>query len=123
MLLPICYPKRSGIQGDDRQPFCSEVEGLTNFYAYSIGLGGYYGHKFKPAEIHDLVHFDGVVVKDGVRGGSVGAMYWRWVDGSDYDEVIADSINHSRWLQIKRTVKLNNNSTSPKRGEPGYDPA
>ena len=45
----------------------------------------------------------------GVRGDSVGAMYWRWVDGSDYDEVIADSINHSQWLQIKRTVKLNNN--------------
>ena len=96
---------------------------MTNFYAYSIGLGGYYGHKFKPAEIHDLVRFDGVVVKDGVRGGSVGARYGQWVDGSDYDEVIADLTNHSRWLQIKRTVKLNNNSTSPKRGEPGYDPA
>ena len=39
------------------------------------GLGGSYGHKFKPAEIHDLVRFDGVAVKDGVRGGSVGAMY------------------------------------------------
>ena len=61
-------------------------------YAYSIGLGGLYGHKFKPAKIHDLVCFDGVVVKDGVHGGSVGAMYWRWVDGGDYDEVIADSI-------------------------------
>ena len=52
-------------------------------YAYSIGLGGSYGHKFKPVELHELVHFDGVVVKDGVRGGSVGAMYRRWVDGSD----------------------------------------
>ena len=77
LLLPICYPKRSGIQGGDRQPFCSEVEGLKNFYAYSIGLGGSYGHKFKPIELHDIVHLDGVVVKDGVRGGSVGAMYWR----------------------------------------------
>ena len=66
-------------------------------YAYSISLGGSYGHKFKPAEIHYLVRFDRVVVKDGVRGGSVGAMYWRWVDGSDYDEVITDSINHE-WL-------------------------
>ena len=109
-------------RGGDRQPFCSEVKGLTNFYAYSIGLGGSYGHKFKPVELCELVHFDGVVVKDRVRGGSVGAMYWRWVDGSDYDEVIAELIKHSQWLQIKRTVKLNNNSTSPKRGEPGYDP-
>ena len=96
---------------------------MTNFYAYSIGLGGSYGHKLKPAKIHYLVRFDGVVVKDGVRGDSVGAMYWRWVDGSDYDEVIVDLINHSRWLQIKRTVKLNMNSTCPEMGEPGYDPA
>ena len=92
-------------------------------YAYSISLGGSYGHKFKRVELHELVRFDGVVVKDGVCGGSVGAMYRRWVDGRDYYEVIEDSINHSQWLQIKRTVKLNMNSTCPKRGEPGYDPA
>ena len=52
-------------------------------YAYSIGLGGSYGHKFNPVKLHDIVHFDGVVVKDGVRGGSVGAMYRQWVDGSE----------------------------------------
>ena len=92
-----------------------------NLYAYSIGLGGSYGHKFKLVEIHELVHFDGVVLNNGVRGGSVGAMYRRWVDGSYYNEVIVDSINHSQWLQIKRMVKLNMNSTCPKRGEPGYD--
>ena len=50
-------------------------------------------------------------------------MYRRWVDRSDYDEFILESINHSRWLQIKRTVKLNNNANLPKRGETGYDPA
>ena len=55
--------------------------------------------------------------------GSVGEMYRRWVDGSNYDEVITDSINHSWWLQMKRTVELNMNSTCPKRGELGYDPA
>ena len=62
-------------------------------------------------------------MKDGVHGGSVGVMYWKWVEGSDYDEVIVESINHLRWLQIKRTVKLNNNANLPKRGETGYDPA
>ena len=103
--------------------FFSKVEEFTNSHAYSIGLGVSYGHKFKPIELHELVNFDRVVVKDGVRGDSFGAMYCRWVDGSDYDEVIAESLNHSRWMQIKRTVKLNNNATSPKRGEPGYYPA
>ena len=83
MLLPIFNSERLLIQGDDRQPFCSEVEGFTNLYDYSIGLRGLYGHKFKPVELNELVHFERVVVKDGVRGGSVGAMYRRWVDGSD----------------------------------------
>ena len=81
-----------------------------------------YWHKFKPIELHELVNFDGVVVKDGVCGGSVGGMYRTWLVGSDYNEVIAESINHSRWLQIHRIIKLNDNATSPKRGEPGYDP-
>ena len=62
-------------------------------------------------------------MKDGVHGGSVGVMYWKWVEGSDYDEVIVESINHLRCLQIQRTVKLNNNANLPKRGETGYDPA
>ena len=122
LLLPICNPTRSGIPGDARKPFFSKVEEFTNSYTYSIGLRGLYRHRFKPIELHELVNFDGVVVKDGVRGGSVGGMYRRWLDGSDYDEVIAESINHSRWLQIKSTIKLNNNATSPKRGDPGYDP-
>jgi hypothetical protein len=73
--------------------------------------------------LHELVSFDGVVVQDGVRGGSDGALYRQWIDGSDYDHYVAESINHSRWLQIKRTCKLCNNNVSPKRGEPGYNPA
>ncbi len=36
---------------------------------------------------------------------------------------MAESISHSRWLQIKRTYKLCNNNVSPKRGEPGYNAA
>ena len=119
LLLPICDPKHSGIPEDARKPFFSKVKEFKNLYVYSIILGGSYGHKFKPIELHELVDFDGVVAKDGVHGGSIGEMYWRWVDGSDYDEVVAESIDHSRWLQIKRIVKLNNNDTSPKRGDPG----
>jgi hypothetical protein len=123
LLLPICDPKRSDIVDDPRKPFYCQVESYSNSYAYSIGLGGSYGHKFRVIELHELVRYDGVVVQDGVRGGSDGALYRRWIDGSDYDHYVADSINHSRWLQIKRTYKLCNNDISPKRGEPGYNPA
>jgi len=32
-------------------------------------------------------------------------------------------MRYGRWKQVKRVVKLNNNLTSPKHGEEGYDPA
>jgi hypothetical protein len=47
----------------------------------------------------------------------------RWMDGADYDNLVQESITHTRWLQIKRVLKLNNNQESPKRGEEGYNPA
>jgi hypothetical protein len=123
LLLPMCDPAKSGINADPRKAFYSKVEGFTNSYAYSIGLGGSYGHRFKTVDLHELVHFDGVVVRDGVRGGSNGALYRRWMEGADHDELIAESIHYCRWLQIKRVIKLCNNETSPKRGEPDYNPA
>ena len=123
LLLPMCDPTKSGITADPRKAFYSKVEGFTNSYAYSIGLGGSYGHRFKSVDLHELVHFDGVVVRDGVRGGSNGALYRRWMQGADQDELIAESIHHCRWLQIKRVIKLCNNETAPKRGEPDYNPA
>jgi hypothetical protein len=123
LLLPMCDPKMSGITDDPRKAFYSQVETFSNLYAIHIGLGGSYGHKFKNIVLDELVHFDGVVIRDGVKGGSNGAIYRRWMDGADYDALVQGSITHTRWLQIKRVMKLNNNQSSPKRGEEGYDPA
>lgn len=39
------------------------------------------------------------------------------------NELIAKSIHHCCWLQIKRVIKLCNNETASKRGEPHYNPA
>jgi hypothetical protein len=70
------------------------------------------------------VRFDGVVVCDGVRGGSNGALYRRWMENcADLDKEIDQSMRHGRWLQIKRVMKLCNNQAAPKRGVEGYDPA
>lgn len=119
LLLPMCDPSKSGINADPRKAFYSKVEGFTNSYAYSIGLGGSYGHKFKPVDLAELVHFDGVVVRDGVRGGSNGALYRRWMTGgADEDEFIVDSMRHCRWLQIKRVIKLCNNEGSMAASKP-----
>ena len=61
---------------------------FSNLYAAQIGLGGSYGHEFKSISIPELVHFDGTLIRDGVRGGSGGALYRRWQVGSDMDESI-----------------------------------
>jgi hypothetical protein len=59
-------------------------------------------------------------VLGGVRGGSNEALYRRWMQGADQDKLIAESIHHCLWLQVKRVIKLCNNETAPKRGEPDY---
>lgn len=101
-----------------------KVEGFSNVYAIDLEINGWYGHEFKNVKLDELVHYDGVVVRDGVRGGSGGALYRRWMEGALYDLFIDKAIRrHCRWLQIKCVLKLNDNRTAKKRGEDGYDPA
>jgi hypothetical protein len=53
-----------------------------------------------------------------------GAIYRRWKKSDlAYDPEISGTVTHTRWLQIKRVYKLCDNTTSPKKGENGYDPA
>ena len=77
LLLPVCDPKRSGIEDDPRVPFYTKGEGWSQKYANSIGLGGSYGHEFKPIMVPELMHFDSGLVRDGVYGGSNGALHHR----------------------------------------------
>ncbi|KAG7366540.1 hypothetical protein IV203_029210 [Nitzschia inconspicua] len=39
----------------------------TQSYAHDIGLGGSYGHHFKEVMIPQLVHFDGILIRDGLK--------------------------------------------------------
>ena len=57
-------------------------------YARSLGLGGSYGHKFKDIKIEELIHYDGVVVRDGVRSDSGGVIHCRWQEGRGYNDLI-----------------------------------
>jgi hypothetical protein len=121
--LPMCDPKKSGIDSDPQKDFYSKIDKFSNLYAVEIGMGDAYSHKFELISPQDLVRWTGVVVCDGVKGGSDGALYQRWMEGASYDETIDESMNHSRWLQIKRCIKLNDNRSSPLKGEEGYNPA
>jgi hypothetical protein len=96
--------------------FYSQVETLSNLYAIHIELVGLYGHKFKYIVIDELVPFDGLVIHDGVKGGSNGAIHRQWMDGANYNALVQGSITHTQWLQSKLVMKLNKNQTSPKQG-------
>jgi hypothetical protein len=119
----MCKPARSGIDDDLRKPFYWKVEVFFNFYAYSIGPCGAHGHKFKPTGLDELLHFDQVVARDQVHGGSNGALYCQWIDWADFDEHIAESICHCPWFQIKCVIKLCSNESALKRGAVEYNPA
>ena len=98
LLLPFCDTQRSGLDNDPRMSYYSEVEAWTNAYALEIGLGGSYGHKFNNVLINELVNFDGILVKDGVKGGSDGAIYRRWQNSEDMDGTIIDAMTYRRFL-------------------------
>jgi hypothetical protein len=123
LLLPIGDPKKSGIDDDSRLGYYSKVEQWTQKYATSMGLGGSYGHAFKEVMLEELLHFDSVVIRHGVHGGTYGAIYQRWRQGeTTYDKDIAASITHTRWLQLKIIYKVCDNATAPKKSEEGYNP-
>ena len=123
LLLPLVDPKTSGVMGDQRLPFFTQVVQWSNMYALQIGLGGPMKHKYKLLELYEIVRYFGVVLRDGALGGSHGDIHRRWREGPAQDDDICMSIYHSRWLQIKRVIKLCDNNFAKKRGEPGYDPA
>ena len=60
----------------------------------------------------------------GVRGGSKGGILRRFDNNKgskSYDPEIAKAFTKSRWLELKRVVKLCNNTTAPKKGSNGYN--
>jgi hypothetical protein len=124
LLFPIGDPKRSGVKDDGRMPYYTDVTSFTNIYGASeFGMAGTYGHQFKPVTLDEIVRFDGIVHRHGVRGGGPG-IHLRWdPTDSDYDDTVYNAMSHTRFLQIKRMIKLNNNFLAPKRNQPGYDPA
>ena len=78
LILPICNTKLSGIEDDPRISYYHEVETHTNSTKFASGMGASYGHNWTPTTSKELVNFDGVLVRDGVLGGTQGALHRRW---------------------------------------------
>ena len=122
LLLPIVEPKYSGIPDDGRLPFHTTVAGWSNAYSYKRGWGTGYGHVFEAMTEKETVRYKGVVHMDAYLGAN-GDIHRRWREGPAQSDEIRNSMFHHRWLQCKAILKLNDNDTTPKKGEPGYDPA
>lgn len=125
LLHPMCDPARSGINNDPRNAYYTKIEMWSAKYAAMIGMSGSYGHEYATATVEELVRWDNIITKAGCRGRSTsGDIYRKWDANDDmFDGDIANAMNHSRWLQIKRCIKLCDNDAAKKKGEEGYNPA
>eukprot|EP00957_Ditylum_brightwellii_P054593 4136687-Ditylum_brightwellii.AAC.1 len=102
----MCDTSKSGIRNDPRKSYYSKAEKYTNIYAAQLGLGGAYLKKFKHIKIEELMQWDGIILHDGVRGGSNGVIHrWWQEEGSDHDVHINEAMSHHCYLQIKWCVK------------------
>ena len=63
----------------------------------------------------------GLILRDGVLGGTSGTIYRRWQMGADYDDDIAQGMNYRLCIQIKRVKKICNNNTETNKGQDGYN--
>ena len=83
-MLPLCDTPFSGVQERKRVFNYSKVEKLSNIYAYQICFGGSYRLGFKPVKLNETVYHYGLIVRDGVRGGTSSSIYRRWNMGAEY---------------------------------------
>jgi hypothetical protein len=118
LILPFANPKVNPItteggaeMEDPRMPYYSEVERFTAKYAAHLGMeGSYYGHSFIQPQIPELAQFNFVLIRDGVFGSSKGSIHLRWKEGDAmFNSVISSVMTYTRFLQIKHTLKLNDN--------------
>jgi hypothetical protein len=71
-----------------------------------------------------MCRFDGILVHDGVLGGSNGALYRKWdINSICFSSQVAGSMTITRFYELKSSKKLCHNGSSPQRGMDGYDPA
>eukprot|EP00957_Ditylum_brightwellii_P124500 9488407-Ditylum_brightwellii.AAC.1 len=123
LILPMCNVAKYGVTCDPLMNYYSEVETRGNIYAAILGLSDTYPKKFESIKIDELVRWNGILVCDGVRGGSGGALHGHREEGADHDLYFDECMKHCLSLQMKCCYNLNNNKATLKRGEENYDPA
>ena len=120
LLLPICDPSKSDIEGDPRKGFYVPTSRFTNLYAIDVKQrDGLYSNNFTNTNPEELVNFDGAVARSVNR--YMGDCYAKEKENT-YDPVIAENMHYRRFVDIKSCMKLCDHSQETKRGDDGYDP-
>jgi len=112
LLHPFHDTSHNGIENDPKFTPTLPNAAINVYDLFELGLGGDYGHHFHLVSLLDLVQWDGSMFKDGVCGRSCGAIMLRFdkcPDNTAFDKEISESFMRSRWLEIKRFIKLCNN--------------
>lgn len=123
LLFPICDPKKSGIDGDNRMFYFTYASMCTNAYANMAGAGSGYGHGWETTTPAELVRWTACPIRNGGLDGKPSTLMARWTTNDRrYDPVVDNGISCSRWKQIKRAFKLNVNWLQKKKGNVDYDP-
>ena len=79
----MCSVRKSVIRKTPWKDLYSGIDNWSNIYTYQLCLGGAYTNIFYHISICELVQWDGGLIRDGVRGGSNGAMYMSWYQVAD----------------------------------------
>ena len=124
MIFPICDPTSSGIDNDNRMPYFTHAAICTNIYAASNGAGSGVGHDWKNVNVPELVRWTGIPIYNGALDGKAGSINSRW-DRNDarFDPEVVASMTKTRFKEVKRNLKLNNNMMhTTDKDDAGYDP-
>ena len=82
-----------------------------------LRIGGSFGHKHDPVELRELVQFHGIVIRDGVKGQSDGAIHRRWDESSSsFDQDTAHGMTLTRFRQIKSVMPSTHAVSSSQNG-------
>ena len=123
MLFPLFHTNNSPVESDNRIPFFTQMTWYTHIYAAERGASLGFGHQWVPPDVAEMVKWTAVPIRHGSLDGSPGSLNCRWKRNDPrYDGVLAEAMQYSRYRQIKRYMKLNNNATEKPRTSVDFDP-
>ena len=101
------HPYKSGIVNYPIIPHFTSVGSFTKIYKFSTGQGGSYGQECKNIVVTEIFQFNGILVRDGVFGGSNGTLYKQQNHNSSmYSPEISQAMTLTRFGEIKINIKL-----------------